>query len=84
MYIRHGKKPTDEDYDRKFLLPHDLWDVDVADDRFKIFVPESQLDKTGLYYIGIRDICKFLMRKTYTHTTSYLQVFLNPGIASHV
>ena len=57
VYIRHGKKPTDEDYDRKFLLPHDLWDVDVADDRFKIFVPESQLDKTGLYYIGIRDIC---------------------------
>ncbi len=62
VYIRHGAKPTEEDHDFDFHLPKSIMDVDAAEDQFKIFVPQDEIHKTGVYYVGVKDTCELSFR----------------------
>ncbi|XP_076819587.1 uncharacterized protein LOC143465242 isoform X4 [Clavelina lepadiformis] len=56
VYLRHGSKPSEEDYDFRFDLPHNIWDVDDKEDLYKIFISEEDIKETGLFFIGIKDL----------------------------
>ncbi|XP_077976290.1 polycystin family receptor for egg jelly-like isoform X1 [Styela clava] len=55
VLLRFNSKPTEEEYDFKFKLPHDAWDVTMAEDRYKIFIPEKEVKMKGMIFIGIQD-----------------------------
>jgi len=55
VYLRYANKPTEEEFDFNFKLPHHILDIDSMEEKNKIFIPETDVIHSGVYYIGIKD-----------------------------